>query len=110
MKLLLDECMPWRLKPLFAAGGHECRTARDAGFSGKENGELLDLAEDVFDVLVTIDKNIRCQQNLAGRKIAVLIIRSVSNDLDDIRPHVPEALLALRSLRPGQVVEVGSIP
>ena len=110
MKLLLDECTPWRLKPLFAAGGHEFRTARDAKFSGMGNGELLDLAEDVFDVLVTIDKNIRYQQNLTGRKIAVLIIRSVSNDLDDIRPHVPEALLALRSLRPGQVVEVGSIP
>ncbi len=110
MKLLLDECLPWRLKPLLAASGHECQTAREAGLSGKENGELLDLAENVFDVLVTIDKNIRHQQNVAGRKIAVLIIRSASNDLGDIQPHVPEALAALRSLRPGQVVEVGGVP
>jgi len=110
MKLLLDECLPRRLKPLLAQGGHECQTVREAGFSGKENGELLDLAEDVFDIFVTLDKNIRYQQNLAGRKIAVLIIRSASNDLGDIQPHVEEALAALRSMRPGQVVEVGRAP
>ena len=107
MRLLLDECLPWRLKPLLAAGGHDCQTVGEAGFSGKENGELLDLAENVFDVLVTIDRNIRYQQNLEGRKIAVLIIRTASNDLGDIQPHVPEALAALPSLQPGQVVEVG---
>jgi len=60
-----------------------------------------------FDVFVTIDKNIRHQQNLRGQNIAVLIIRTVSNDLDDIRPHIPDALYALRSMGPGQVVEVG---
>jgi len=110
MKLLLDECLPRRLKPLFVQGGHECQTVSEAGFLGKENGELLDLADKTFDVLVTIDKNIRHQQNLAGRKIAILIIRSQSNDLSDIRLHVPEALDALGSLEPGQVVEVGSVP
>ena len=45
MKLLLDECLPRRAKYLFAEGGHECETVRDEGFSGKENGELLTLAE-----------------------------------------------------------------
>jgi len=109
MRLLLDECLPWKVKSLFAQGGHECQTARDAGLTGKENGELLDLAEGVFDVFVTIDKNIRYQQNLANRRIAILIIRPASNDLDDIRPHIPEALAVLDSLRPGQVAEVGRI-
>ena len=107
MKLLLDECVPRKVKFLFADGGHECETVRDAGFSGKGNGELLALAEERFDVLITIDKNIRYQQNMTGRNIAVLIIRSASNDLDDIRPHVPHALLALQSVKPGQIVEVG---
>jgi predicted nuclease of predicted toxin-antitoxin system len=107
MKLLLDECLPRRAKYLFAEGGHECETVRDEGFSGKENGELLALAEKKFDIFVTIDKNIRHQQNLSGRNIAVLIIRTSSNDLDDIRPHVPQALAALKTIRPGQVVEVG---
>jgi predicted nuclease of predicted toxin-antitoxin system len=107
MRLLLDECLPRRVKFLFAEGGHESETVRDEGFSGKENGELLALAEKKFDVFVTIDKNIRHQQNIKGRNIAVLIIRAVSNDLDDIRPHVPQALAALKTIRPGQVIEVG---
>jgi predicted nuclease of predicted toxin-antitoxin system len=92
MKLLFDECVPRKVKFLFADGGHECETVPDAGFSGKENGELLALAEGHFDVLVTIDRNIRYQQNMTGRNIAILIIRAASNDLDDIRPHVPKML------------------
>jgi predicted nuclease of predicted toxin-antitoxin system len=107
MRLLIDECLPRKVKPLFAAGGHEVETVRDAGFSGKENGALIAMADGVFDVLVTIDKNIRYQQDITRRRLAVLIIRTASNDLDDIRPHVPEALVALQSIRPGQVVEVG---
>ncbi len=78
MKLLFDECVPRKVKFLFADGGHECETVRDAGFSGKENGALLALAEGHFDVLVTIDRNIRYQQNMTGRNIAILIIRPAS--------------------------------
>jgi predicted nuclease of predicted toxin-antitoxin system len=54
MRLLLDECLPRRAKFLFAEAGHECETVRDAGFSGKENGELIRLAEKKFEVLITI--------------------------------------------------------
>lgn len=107
MKLLLDECLPRRLKYFFTEAGYECETVRDAGFSGKENGELLTQAEKNFDVVVTIDKNIRYQQKLTGRKIAIVIIRATSNDLDDIQPQMPQALAALKTIRPGQVVEVG---
>jgi predicted nuclease of predicted toxin-antitoxin system len=107
MRLLLDECLPRRAKFFFAEGGHECETVRDAGFSGKENGELIGLAEKKFEVLITIDKNIRHQQNITGRNIAILIIRAASNDLDDIRPHIPQALAALKSIKYGQIVEVG---
>jgi hypothetical protein len=46
---------------------------------------------------------------VTGRNIAILIIRAVSNDLDDIQPHIPEAMVALRSLKPGQIVEVGKL-
>lgn len=109
MRLLLDECVPRRAKFLFAEAGHECETVRDAGFSGKENGELIALAEKEFEVLITIDKNIRHQQNLTGRDIAVLIIRATSNDLDDIRLQIPNALAALKTVKPGQIVEVGAL-
>jgi len=75
MKILLDECAR-KIKFLFAAEGISCETVRDAGWSGKENGELLSLAEQPYEVLVTIDRNIRHQQNLTGRKISILIIRT----------------------------------
>jgi predicted nuclease of predicted toxin-antitoxin system len=107
MRLLLDECLPKRTKSLFAAAGHVCQTVQEAGLSGKENGELLTLAEERFDVLVTIDRNLPHQQNIQHKKISVLIIRTASNDLDDIRPHVPAALAALRTIRPGRFEAVG---
>jgi predicted nuclease of predicted toxin-antitoxin system len=108
MRILLDECVPRRIKFLFAAQGMTCETVREAGWSGKENRELLSLAEQRYEVLVTIDRNIRHQQNLAGRKISILIIRTVSNDYEDIQHLVPAAVDALKSIRPGQFVEVGS--
>ena len=71
------------------------------------DGELIGFAEKKFEVLITIDKNIRHRQNVAGRNVAILIIHAASNDLDDIRPHVPQALVALKAIKPGQIVEVG---
>jgi predicted nuclease of predicted toxin-antitoxin system len=110
MKLLLDECVPRRTKLLFSGSGHTCETVREAGFGGKENGELLSLAEGKFDVLITVDKNLKHQQNITHRRIALLVIRAASNDIDDIRPHLPEMLAALQSIVPGQIIEVGSLP
>lgn len=109
MRLLLDECLPRKLAPMFSSQGHQCHTVREAGFEGKENGELLALAEASFDVLITVDKNIRYQQNMRGRNIAILIIRAPSNDLSDIQMRVPDALVALESIKPGQIIEVGAI-
>jgi predicted nuclease of predicted toxin-antitoxin system len=106
MKLLLDECLPRKLKFFFSERGHHCTTVREAGFGSKENGELLALAEGNYDVLVTIDKNIRHQQNMTGRHIAILIIRAPSNDISDIEPRISEALVALQSIQPGQIVEI----
>ena len=108
MRLLLDECVPRKIKFLFAAAGMLCETVRDAGWSGKENGELLSLAEQHYDVLVTIDRNIRHQQNLLGRSLSILIICAISNDYEDIRPQVPAAIEALKLIRSGQFVEVGN--
>jgi predicted nuclease of predicted toxin-antitoxin system len=94
---------------LLARDGHLGVSVRDAGFSGKTDGELLSLTEKSFHVFVTIDKNIGDQQNFAIRKIAVLIIRAASNDPDDIRSQIPAALTALRSIKPGQLLEVGTL-
>jgi predicted nuclease of predicted toxin-antitoxin system len=109
MNLLIDECAPRDLKVALSEQGFECRTVRELGLSGKKNGELLALAESRFDVLVTLDKSIQYQQNLTGRKIAILLIGARSNDMDDILPHLPASVAALKSIQPGQVVRVGWI-
>jgi predicted nuclease of predicted toxin-antitoxin system len=79
MRVLLDECTPKALKKALAAYGHECRTVQESGWAGKKNGELLTLAESFFDVLLTVDTNLRYQQNLQGRKIAIVVLQSSSN-------------------------------
>jgi len=107
MRLLFDECVSRLFKAGFAAHGHQCSTVPEVGLAGKKNGELLTLAEGKFDVFVTIDKNIRYQQNLSGRKIAILIIRARSSEIDDLLPELPACIVALHSIQPGQVVQIG---
>jgi predicted nuclease of predicted toxin-antitoxin system len=78
MRLLLDECVDERLRLHFP--GHDCQTAGFAGSAGLKNGQLLEAAEAAgFDVLITIDRNIPDQQNLAGRKISIIILQGQTN-------------------------------
>jgi hypothetical protein len=81
MKILLDECVPWPMHKLLA--DHACKTAQQCGWGGITNGELLRLAEKDFDLFVTSDQNIRYQQNLANRQIAILEFST--NDLRRIQ-------------------------
>ena len=105
MRLLIDECLPRALKLHFR--GHECRTVQEMGWSGRKNGALIEAAEREFDVLVTIDQGIQHQQNLANRKLGVLILDARSNQIEDLLPILPLARSALRSLRPGTARLVG---
>ena len=108
MKVLIDECTPRALKYAFAAHGHKCLTVQEAGWSGKVNGELLALAEAEFDVLATLDTNLTYQQNLAGRKIAIVILRGQSNRLSRLSPLFPACVKALETIKPGDVVYLGT--
>lgn len=108
MRLLLDECVPRKLKPLFVAAGHHCETVQEAGWQGKKNGDLLTRAELLFDVLITTDRNMRHQQNMSDRAIAILILRSRSNSMRNLKPLVPKALAALASIGAAQIIEIGS--
>ena len=83
MKILLDECIPRKLK--YSLPDHECRTVPETGLAGKKNGSLLDLAESGgCEIFVTMDKGLQYEQNLAGRNIAILILRAKSNRLVDL--------------------------
>jgi hypothetical protein len=97
MKVLIDDCAPKASKVALAAGGFDCTTVQDAGWSGKENGELLALADASFDVVVTIDRNLRYQQNLTGRRIALLIVRARSNRVVDLEPLFSACAETLRT-------------
>lgn len=108
MKVLIDECAPKELKTFFAKHGHKPLTVQEAGWAGKQNGELLKLAESNFDVLVTVDTNLGSQQNLEGHKIAIVILRSSSNRLEHLRQYFPACVSALDKIKPGEIVQVGS--
>ena len=104
MKLLLDESLPRGLKRDLAA--HEVVTVPEQGWAGKDNGELLSLADKQFDVFVTADQGIEYQQNLVGFGIAIVTLAAQSNRLEDLRPLMPELLSALGELKRGQVYTV----
>jgi uncharacterized protein DUF5615 len=106
MRLLLDECIPRKLKSSFSR--HECRTVFEEGWAGKKNGELLQLAGKAgFQVFLTVDRGIEYQQNLRPQGIAVVLIRAKSSRLADILPHVPEILKVLESVTPRQLYKIG---
>ncbi|MBZ5532460.1 MAG: DUF5615 family PIN-like protein [Acidobacteriia bacterium] len=107
MKILIDECAPRRFKFSLARPGHECQTVPEAGLAGKRNGELLNLAEGIFDLFVTLDRGLEFQQNLAGKKIAIIVIRAKSNRFFDVDPHAAECLEAIESIQPAQIIRIG---
>ena len=107
MRVLLDECVPRRLRRELP--GHDVHTVHEMGWSGKKNGELLQLmAGQGFEVLLTADQSIRHQQNLLGAGVAVVALVAASNRLADLVPLMPSALAALGSIKPGDIVEVAS--
>ena len=81
MKILFDECVPWPMHQLLT--NHACSSVEIQGWRGIRNGVLLERAEAGFDLSITSDQNIRYQQNLAGRSIAILELST--NDLRRIR-------------------------
>jgi len=105
MRILLDECVPRPLRRQLP--GHDVRTVREMGWAGKKNGELLALMAGAgFEVLLTVDQNLRHQQNLAASGVAVVVMAAASNRLADLAPLVPGVEAALRGIQPGDAVEV----
>jgi hypothetical protein len=101
--ILLDNNAPRGL--VRALAGHTVTEARERGWATLKNGELLSVAEQAgFDVLVTADKNIRYQQNLGGRRIAIIVLSQLRWTL--VRKRLVEIASAVNAASPGGVAEV----
>jgi hypothetical protein len=105
VKLLLDECVPKRLARELS--GHEVKHVTEMGWATINNGRLLTLAEQSFEVFLTVDRNLSFQQHLPRFRIAVLMVRAKSNRLEDLRPLVPRIRSALLKCKMGRVTTVG---
>ena len=100
MRLLLDECVPRKFKD--ALPGHEVSTAREMGWSGRRNGELLVLMrERRFEAFITVDQNVEFQQNVRASGIAVIVLTARTNRLKELRPLAPAVLQKLSGIKPG---------
>ena len=107
MKLLLDENLPHQMR--LELPGHEVFTAGYMGWSGVENGDLLLRATSGgFDALITNDRGLEYQQNLATLPLAVVVLLAPSNTIEAIRPVYPALLAALAILQPREFVKVSA--
>ena len=98
MRVLLDECVPIQIRGALSA--HEVTSAQRMGWGGISNGELLDAAEKAgFDLFIVADKNLRYQQNLAGRHLAILELWT--NHRPTLEQHFDRIRSAAEAMQPG---------
>ena len=105
MRILLDNCVPVRLGRSII--GHDTKSVVHLGWAALTDGALLDAMTGKFDVLVTVDRSLPLQQNMAGRPFALIVLRANSNRLGDLSPLVPVLLRELKSVNPGDVRVIG---
>ena len=106
MRLLLDECVPARLRKSLPT--HQVSTVVLEGWSGIKNGKLLALATTKFDAFVTVDKNLPYQQNTALRSIAVWVLDTVSTELPYLVSLLPTLEKALVNLKKGSCARIAA--
>jgi hypothetical protein len=106
MRVLLDECAPRRLQRELP--GHTVRTVAGMGWGGVKNGVLLQRAAADFDVFLTVDQNVRYQQNLSALPIPVIVLVALSNDIDVLRSLMPRVREILLKVQASQLYEIGA--
>jgi hypothetical protein len=103
MLVLFDHSVPAPLSPHLI--GHTITEARTRGWNTLTNGNLLSEAERAgFDVFVTADKNMQYQQNLTGRKLAIVVLSTPQWPV--VRLHIPEIVAAIDAATPGSFLEL----
>ena len=103
MKILFDQATPVPIRQYLL--GHFVRTAAQQGWDKLRNGDLLAVAEGAgFDLLLTTDKNMGYQQNLTGRKIAIVVLGL--QQWPQLQPHIQFVIDAVNAMQPGSYLEV----
>ena len=106
MRVLLDECLPRKLKQELT--GHDAKTVPEMGWAGLKNGELLRAAAGLFDAFITVDRNLPAQQSVDRLPFGVVVLGATRNDIDTLRPLMARVRAALEQIRPGDVVRIES--
>ncbi len=104
MRVLLDECVVAGVEKLFTE--IEAVTAKQAGTLGVANGRLLKFASEHFDGFMTVDNNLRYQQNLTGLKLRILVVRTRDSRLEAMSPHVQRFERTLLGMAEGDCVDL----
>ena len=102
MKILLDACTPRPLRRFLPA--HSVHTAQEMGWGGLKNGDLLREAEAQYDAFISTDQNLKHQQQVVGRRLAILVLPS--NDWPTIRSKGAEIAAKVAALKRGDFVEL----
>ena len=102
MKVFFDHCVPRTLRARLP--GHEVATARERRWDQLRNGDLIAAVEKDYEVMITSDQNLRYQQNLASRKLALVILPT--NNLRKVLALSPTILAVLATIQPGDYVEI----
>lgn len=101
MRILLDHCTTRPVRRLLP--GCEVKTTDEMGWADLDNGALLAAAGAVFDLFLSVDTNIRYQQNLGRRRLAMLL---VPQDMDRLRDHGEKLTAEVHSMRLGEYREL----
>jgi predicted nuclease of predicted toxin-antitoxin system len=105
MRILLDSNLPRAFATLLP--GHRTDTTHQRRWSDLDDGPLLDAAEAAYDAFVTMDQNLRFQQNLRGRRLRIVVVHAPRNTLPVLAPLAPAVLAALAEMMPGELRVVG---
>ena len=101
MNILFDENFPRPLRRFFPT--HQATTVQKMEWLEAENGDLLEIAEAEFDLLLSTDKGMKYQQNFTGRNIAVITLPAFDNRIETLTLLMPKVLALVPTIQPGQV-------
>ena len=105
MRVLVDNCVPRQIAVMIV--DHKVSTTAMLGWEKLKDGALLDAANGICDVFLTLDKGIRFQQRLDHRSFGIVLMRAKSSRIEYLSPLLPELQQLLLTVEPGQFYVIG---